>query len=82
MKLIGDRILIEPIKQEKTTESGIFLAKSQTFPTGKVLCIGNKVEVIKEGDTIRYNEHNAIPLEYEGKKCLIVSENNDDIFIM
>jgi len=58
---IGDKILIKTFEKELQTKSGILLVSSQdkeeNFAT--VVAIGGKVEEIKVGDKIIYENFNA-----------------------
>ena len=52
MKPIGNRVLIHPLKEEK---SGITMAEDKKVFTGKVISIGKDVKEIHEGDTVIYS---------------------------
>lgn len=85
MKLLKDRILVKKLaKKENKTESGIFTGgKLKSDNDFEVLIIGNEVKNIKVGDTVRKFEYaNPIEIEYEGKKCFILSESADIEFVL
>jgi len=82
MRLIHDRILIKPIKNE-TTKGGIYLpGKMQKNNTGTVILIGDKVKNIKVGDTVMRYDHAGTIIEYKGEDHLLLSEGTDIISIL
>ena len=68
MKLKHEWILIKPIKEKEITDSGIYLgkAKNQIILRGEILKIGEKVEMVSEGDTVLY--HHSLGLPYFDKE--------------
>lgn len=62
MQLFDEYIHVRPHKPEERTKSGIYVAeKSKTYPpTGDVLAVGDKVDRVKEGDTIVFLRFAAI----------------------
>jgi co-chaperonin GroES (HSP10) len=56
MEVLGNRVVIEKIKLEEKTESGIVLARTShsdnLIVSGKVLAIGTEVEKVKVGDIV------------------------------
>jgi len=85
MKLLSDRILVEPIeKEENKTESGIILGnKPKNKNDFKVLLVGPKVQHTKIGDTVRKMEYvSGIPIEYKGKMCLLLKEDSEIDFVI
>ena len=91
MRLLGDRVLVKPIIQEKT-EGGILLVSGSPTVQATVVLVGegylekngvvNKPQV-SIGDRI-YFSYPAISLltkmKYKGDECLLIS-NNDIICI-
>lgn len=82
MKPILNKILVEIIN-ENVTKGGIILPNA-TKPQnkGKVLAVGPKAKVVKEGDTIIFHEHVGTPINYLGKDCLFLSEEPDVITVL
>lgn len=76
INVLKDRILIENIKVEKKAGSIILMptSETETVLTGKVLKVGKLVEDIKENNTIRYEKHNALPIDHDGKEYFILRE--------
>ena len=82
MRVLHDRILVEPTA-EKTVKSGLILPESsKENNTGKVIIVGDKVKTIKVGNTVKFHQYTGIPLEYLGKKCLFMSEEQEIIAIL
>ena len=84
IKPLADRVLVEPAAAEEKTVGGIIIpdtAKEKPLQ-GKVLAVGNGTKdeemFVKEGDTVLYGKYAGTELEYEGKKYLVMRQN--DIF--
>ena len=73
--------MVEPINREEKLNGGIILTdKNLLHKVGKIVQLGIKVKSpLKVGDTIMYYEHVGIPLNYEGKNYLLLSETNEII---
>jgi len=73
---LGDNVLIQPMKQEQKTESGIFLpetASKERSQQGKVVAIGESEDIlVKKGQTVIFKEYSETKVEYEGKEYLLV----------
>lgn len=85
MKLLSDRLLVEPIaKEENVSESGIILGnKPKNANDFKVLLVGTKVEHAKIGDTVRKMQYvSGVPMEYNGKMCLLLREGSEIEFVV
>jgi co-chaperonin GroES (HSP10) len=85
MKLLSDRLLVDPIaKEENISESGIILGnKPKNANDYKVLLVGPRVEHVKIGDTVRKMQYvPGIPIEYNGKMCLLLREGSEIDFII
>jgi co-chaperonin GroES (HSP10) len=85
MKPISDRLLVEPIaKEENISEAGIILGnKPKNANDYKVLLVGPRVEHAKIGDTVRKMQYvHGIPIEYNGKMCLLLREGSEIDFII
>ena len=82
IKPLADRVLVEPAAAEEKTVGGIIIpdtAKEKPLQ-GKVLAVGNGTKdeemVVKEGDTVLYGKYAGTEIEYEGKKYLVMRQND------
>lgn len=85
MKLLSDRLLVEPMaKEENVSESGIILGnKPKNANDFKVLLVGPQVEHAEVGDVVRKMKYvSGIPIEYNGKNCLLLREGSEIEFIV
>lgn len=81
---IGNKVVVKPTEQEKTTASGIILSGAQERPvTGKVIAVGlGSVNVVgafipmtvKVGDTVLMSKYTGIPVSYDSEDLLIFKE--------
>jgi len=88
LKPLGSRIIIEPIEEDKTTESGIVIpetAEKERPIKGNVLAVGpgrvtdsgERVPVsIKVGDTVLFKKYGPDEIEMDGKKYLVADEED------
>lgn len=87
LKPLGDRLVIELVKQEEKTASGIVLPDSaQEKPqegiviavgSGRVTESGEKVPPhVKEDDKILFSKYSGTEVKYEGKDLLILRESD------
>ncbi|MFA6136091.1 MAG: co-chaperone GroES [Candidatus Paceibacterota bacterium] len=88
LKPLSNRIVLEPVGEEKVTQSGIVLPESSEAKPikGKIVAVGpgkknDKGEVIsmsvKVGDLVLFKKYGPDEMEIEGKKYLVGDE--DDI---
>lgn len=89
LRPLSNRVLIEPIEEQKTTESNIVIpetAEKERPIKGKVLAVGpgrvdergQRIEMsVKEGDTVLFKKYGPDEVEIDGKKLLVAEE--DDI---
>ena len=87
IKPLGDRVVIELVKQEEKTASGIVLPDSaQEVPQeAKVIAVGSGSIVegkrvpleVEEGNQIIYSKYAGTEVKYDGTEYLIIRE--DDI---
>lgn len=85
IKPLGDRVVIELVKQEEKTASGIVLPDSaQEKPQeGLVIAVGSGIIddgdriplEVKEGDKVIYSKYAGTEVKYEGKEYLIIRED-------
>lgn len=88
LKPLGSRVIVEPVEEEKTTESGIVIpdtAEKERPIRGRVLAVGpgkvtdsgERVPVsVKEGDTVLFKKYGPDEVEIGGKKYLVVDEED------
>lgn len=82
MKILHNRILVEPIKEEKTEGGLIIPTSEQNKNIGKVILVGEKTESAKVGDTVKYHANCGININYLGKDCLFLNEEHEVIAIL
>ncbi len=87
IKPLGNRIVVEPIEQEEITAGGIVLPETakEKPQKGEVLAVGpgernEKGDFmpleVEEGDTVLFAKYSGTEIKYEGKKLLIMREND------
>lgn len=59
MQALGDRVIVKPIKEEKTS-GGIILTTPVETADAVVVSVGEKTPIVKEGDTIRYIPNSGV----------------------
>jgi len=78
-----DRILVEPIKAESKTASGIYIPDTakEKPQSGKVVAVGeglkDKPVTVKRGDQICYGKYAGTEITLDGKEYLIM--RNSDV---
>ena len=88
IKPLSDHILIEPVKEEEKTKSGIFLpetASKERSEEGKVVAVGpgkrnEKGDIIpvsvKPGDKVLFTKYGPNEIKVDGKEYLIAKEED------
>ncbi len=90
IKPLGDRVLIEPLKDHKEgkTDFGIYLpetAEKERPEKGKVIAVGEgktdengkKIPVrVKKGDTVIFTKYGPTEIKVDGKEYLIAREED------
>ncbi len=85
---LGDRVLVEPLKEGETTKGGIIIpdtakekpqqGKVIAVGTGKLDDSGNKIAFnVKKGDTVLMPKYGGTEVKIDGKEYQIMRE--DDI---
>jgi chaperonin GroES len=84
IKPIGNRILVEPMKQEEITASGIVLpatAGKEKKAQGKIIAIGNGEAVknlgLKVGDTVVFGKYSGEDIEVDKKELKVLYVGSD-----
>lgn len=88
IKPISDHIVIEPLKSEEKTKSGILLPQSAekdrqeqgtviAVGSGKITASGKVVPMeVKVGDKVLFTKYGPHEIKIEGKEYLIASQND------
>ncbi|AXH08914.1 MULTISPECIES: co-chaperone GroES [Malaciobacter] len=77
-KPLGERVLVKRTEVENKTASGIYIpdnAKEKPH-TATVEAIGSKVEDVKVGDTIVFEQFRGTELNLEGQEYLVLNVEN------
>jgi chaperonin GroES len=79
---LADRVVIEPVKAETKTASGIIIPDNakEKPQKGKVVAVGkgtkDELMTVKSGDTVLYGKYAGTELKLEGKDYLIMRESD------
>jgi len=87
LKPLGGRVIVEPIEQEEMTAGGIILPETakEKPQEGKILAAGpgerdedgKRVAMdVKVGDRVLYAKYSGTEVKVDGKKLLILKEND------
>jgi len=88
IKPLADRVLVEPVKAEEKTESGIVLPETidrEKPEQGKVVAVGEgridkngaKVPMtVKKGDLVLFTKYGPSAVKVESKEYLIIKEED------
>jgi chaperonin GroES len=87
LKPLGSRVVIEPLEQEEVTAGGIVLPETakEKPQKGKVLSVGpgdrdedgDRIPLdVKVGDTVLFAKYAGTEIKMDGKKLLILKEND------
>ena len=87
IKPLGSRVVIEPLKEEKMTESGIVIPDSaEKRPIkGRVVAVGEgkindkgerQILSVKEGDTVLFKEYGPEKIKIGERELLIADEED------
>ncbi len=88
IKPLADHILIEPIKEEEKTKSGIFLpdtAQKEKPEQGLVIAVGSGKKTddgkivpvsVKAGDKVLFTKYGPNEIKVDGKEYLIAREED------
>lgn len=79
---LGDRVIVEPAKAEDVSAGGIIIPDTaKEKPTkAKVIAVGpgrkDEPMQVRVGDDIFYSKYTGSEIEWDGKECLIMREND------
>ena len=87
LKPLGGRVIVEPIEQEEMTAGGIILPETakEKPQEGKILAVGpgdrddegKRIAMeVKVGDRVLYAKYSGTEVKVDGKKLLILKEND------
>ena len=87
LKPLGGRVIVEPIEQEEMTAGGIILPETakEKPQEGKILAAGTgerdedgkRIAMdVKVGDRVLYAKYSGTEVKVDGKKLLILKEND------
>lgn len=74
MRLLHNRVMIKPIKEEKSGSIMLLASDQKKQCKGKVVLVGEKCtnENIYEGKVVMYHEHAGTPINVENEDLLIL----------
>ena len=79
MKAHNWYVVVDKIKETKKA-SGLILTEDLNKDTGdvkgKVISVGNLVEIIKEGDIVYYDKHAGHGIEFENKFYFVIKASD------
>ncbi len=80
MRPIGKYIVLQPVEEEITTDSGLLLsgedAKQLRYARGIVVASGTDVEAIHAGEELYYDKRSAYTMMIADKPYTIISERD------
>jgi len=88
LKPLGDRLIVQAVEEEETTQSGIVLPDTakEKPQKGKVLAVGDvKVSEetgkrvpldVSEGDEVLYSKYGGTEIKVEGEDLLVLRESD------
>ena len=80
MKAVNHYVVVDRIKEKQKETSGLILDENKDeqlrYFKGKVISVGNLVEVIKEGDIVWYDRHAGHGIEFEEKFYFVIKASD------
>ena len=80
MKAVNNFVIIDKIKQEEKTTSGLIMTedtnKDVRYLKGKVISVGGLVEGISEQDTVWYDKHAGHGIEFKDKFYFVIKASD------
>jgi co-chaperonin GroES (HSP10) len=69
MKAINHFVIIQKIKEEPKKVGGLELTEKQNtdvrYIKGRVISIGDQIDILQEGDIVRYDRHAGHGIEWD-----------------
>ena len=81
-KVLGDRVLVEITKVEKSASGLIIPTSAQNKNRGKVILVGEKVKSISLGDIVQFHNNSGVEINYQSKDCLFLNEEHEIVAII
>ena len=77
-KPLGERVLVERTEVENKTASGIIIPDNakEKPQTAKVVAVGSKVEDIKVGEVVVFEQYRGTEIKLEAKDYLVLNVEN------
>lgn len=86
IKPVGEYLIIKPITENKTSESGLVITQTKKADTGTVMAVGDGIYIqntntfkplgIEIGDTIMYDNMAGREFTFENEKYIILTYTN------
>lgn len=78
IKPLHDLIIVQPDEAESVTKGGLIIPDSvkEKPQRGTIISVGGKTEEVKEMNKVLYKKFSGTEIEVDGKKYLIMSEND------
>lgn len=87
LKPLGDRLIVKPVEEEETTESGIVLPETakEKPQKGTVVAAGDGAIAedgtrrpldVSEGDEVLYSKYGGTDITVEGDELLVLRESD------
>jgi len=80
MRPIGKYIVLQPVEEEVTTESGLLLSGEDTkqlrYGRGVVVAAGTEVTSINAGEELYYDKRASYTMMIDGSPYTIISERD------
>ena len=87
LKPLGDRLIVRPVEEEKTTASGIVLPETakEKPQKGTVVAVGDGAIAedgtrrpldVSEGDEVLYSKYGGTDITVEGEDLLVLRESD------
>lgn len=88
IKLLADRILVEPAAAEQKTSGGIIIPDTakEKPQKGVVVAVGNGKKdepmELKVGDVVLYGKYSGKEITFEGKEYMIMKQSDIELIIL
>ena len=80
MKAVNHYVVIDRIKEKQKTSSGLILDENKDeelrYFKGKVVSVGNLVEVIKQDDVVWYDRFAGHGIDFEDKFYFVIKSSD------
>ena len=78
MKAIGNYILIEKVESTTKKVGGLIITEKldsdNRYLKAKIVSVGDKVQILKDGDTIYYDKHRETGVDYNDKIYTVIRD--------